>query len=95
MIENRADIIFDYNLAVIANTSIDAVFIVPTVLPSESSFSNSILIYPNPFSSSTSLRAVKIFNNVTLTVYNLYGQTIIFYRDNFKRAVFPAVNTRQ
>lgn len=56
-------------------------------------------IYPNPFSSQTTLQTDKIFKDVTLTVYNLYGQSvkqmnnlsgqaIIFNRDNLPCGIY-------
>ncbi len=56
-------------------------------------------IYPNPFSTQTILRAGNIFKNVTVTVYNFYGQIvkqmnnisgqeIILHRDNLPSGVY-------
>ena len=36
----------------------------------------SLAIFPNPFSTETTLSSDKIFNDATLTVYNSYGQQI-------------------
>ncbi len=36
---------------------------------------NSIHIYPNPFSTQTTLKTDNLLHNATLTLYNLYGQT--------------------
>ncbi|MBX9851751.1 MAG: serine hydrolase [Cytophagaceae bacterium] len=58
-----------------------------------------ISVYPNPFSSETTLQVSKNLNNATLTVYNLCGQTvnqidnltgqtIIFYRDNLPSGLY-------
>lgn len=55
--------------------------------------SNQYLIYPNPFSTETSLHTDHILKNATLTVYNCFGQTVkqikniagqtvTFHRDN-------------
>ncbi|MBI4931673.1 MAG: T9SS type A sorting domain-containing protein [Bacteroidetes bacterium] len=60
---------------------------------------NIISIYPNPFSTQTTLQTDKFFKNATLTVYNLYGQTvkqidnlagqtIIFHRDNLRSGLY-------
>lgn len=60
---------------------------------------NEFHIYPNPFSSSTTLQTDKFFKDATLTVYNLQGQTvkqienlsgqtIIFYRDNLQSGLY-------
>jgi len=37
---------------------------------------NFVNIYPNPFSSQTTLQTDNLFKNATLTVYNSYGQTV-------------------
>ncbi|MBL0343647.1 MAG: T9SS type A sorting domain-containing protein [Bacteroidetes bacterium] len=58
-----------------------------------------IKIYPNPFSSSTTLHTNYLLKNATLTVYNLYGQvvkqinklsgqTIILQRDNLSSGLY-------
>ncbi len=47
-----------------------------TVSINEINNSNSINIYPNPFSTQTTLQTGNLFHNATLTVYNLYGQTV-------------------
>lgn len=36
----------------------------------------SIFIYPNPFSSQTTLRTDELLTNTTLTIYNSFGQTV-------------------
>jgi uncharacterized delta-60 repeat protein len=58
-----------------------------------------IKIYPNPFSSSTTIQTDKILDNAILSIYNIYGQqvkqlnnlsgqTIILYRDNLSSGVY-------
>jgi hypothetical protein len=42
----------------------------------ESSITNNIKFYPNPFSAQTTLHSDKILNNATLTVYNSLGQIL-------------------
>ena len=37
---------------------------------------NAMRLYPNPFSTQTTLQTGKIFKDATLTVYNSYGQTV-------------------
>jgi N-acetylneuraminic acid mutarotase len=65
----------------------------------ETSTNFSVSVYPNPFSSSTTLQTDNPLHNATLTVYNLYGQTvkeiknisgqtIIFHRDNLPSALY-------
>lgn len=61
---------------------------------------NEILkIFPNPFSSSTTLQTNKVFNNAILTIYDMYGrqikeiknitgQTIILNRDNLPSGLY-------
>jgi hypothetical protein len=58
-----------------------------------------IKVYPNPFSSQTTLHTSKMFKNATLTVYNsigleikqiknIYGQTITLHRDNLPSGLY-------
>jgi hypothetical protein len=60
---------------------------------------NQIIIYPNPFSTQTVLRTDDIFKNATVTIYNIYGQTvkqinnisgqeIILHRDNLSSGLY-------
>jgi len=60
---------------------------------------NQIIIYPNPFSTQTVLRTDNIFKNATVTIYNIYGQTvkqinnisgqeIILHRDNLPSGLY-------
>ena len=41
----------------------------------ENALENTISVYPNPFSTQTTLQTDILLKNATLTVYNLYGQT--------------------
>jgi hypothetical protein len=61
--------------------------------------SHSIYIYPNPFSSSTSLQTEHFLHNATLTIYNSFGQivkhikntsgqTINLHRDNLPSGLY-------
>ena len=61
--------------------------------------SSIINIFPNPFSTETTLQADNLFKNATLTIYNLYGQTVkqidnlsgqtvTFYRDNLPSGLY-------
>jgi photosystem II stability/assembly factor-like uncharacterized protein len=56
-------------------------------------------VYPNPFSSQTTLQTDQLFKNATLTVYNSYGQTVkqinnisgqavVFSRDNLPNGIY-------
>lgn len=60
---------------------------------------NSISIYPNPFSSQTTLQASDYFHDVTLKVYsyygqlvkqvdNIYGESIIMQRDSLAKGIY-------
>ena len=53
-----------------------AYFTNPTTSISENILQTVISVYPNPFSSSTTLQADNLFHNATLTVYNSFGQTV-------------------
>jgi len=66
---------------------------------SENTFNKYLSIYPNPFSSFTTLEVDNIFHNAVLTVYNFHGQivkqmynlsgqTIIFQRDNLPSGLY-------
>lgn len=57
------------------------------------------IIYPNPFSTQTTLQTDKLLYNATLTIYNLYGQqvrqmgnlsgqTIFFQRENLPSGIY-------
>lgn len=47
-----------------------------TSVPTTMINSSSILLYPNPFSTNTTLQTEYFLNNATLTIYNLYGQQV-------------------
>ena len=60
---------------------------------------NDIAIFPNPFSSTTTLKTTNNFRNATLTVYNSYGQavkqiknisgkTVTLHRDNLPSGLY-------
>jgi hypothetical protein len=60
---------------------------------------NKLEIIPNPFSSSTTIRSTKNFNNAVLTIFNSYGQqvqklsdisgqTITLLRDNLQEGIY-------
>lgn len=64
-----------------------------------SHISNQLKVFPNPFSSQTTLQTDKVFKDANLTVYNLFGQTvkqknnlsgqtIIFHRDNLPSGLY-------
>ena len=43
---------------------------------SENEIENTVSIYPNPFSTQTTLQTDNLLKNATLTVYNFFGQTV-------------------
>ncbi|MBI2281473.1 MAG: T9SS type A sorting domain-containing protein [Bacteroidetes bacterium] len=60
---------------------------------------NKLAVFPNPFSTQTTLQATHFFQNTTLTIYNSFGQTvkqidnlsgqsIIFHRDNLVNGLY-------
>jgi hypothetical protein len=60
---------------------------------------NNISIYPNPFTSQTTLRTENVFNDATITIYNMFGQivkelkgisgqTITLNRDNLSNGMY-------
>jgi len=75
----------------VANNGLDGI--------SENNFSSKLRIFPNPFSSTTTLQTYKIFKNATLTVYNsfgqqvkqiknIFGQTITLHRDDMPSGLY-------
>ncbi len=73
-------------------------FITGIVSP-ENVLENKINVFPNPFSTLTTLHTDKILKDATLTVYNsygqkvkqmknIYGQTINLYRDNLSNGLY-------
>jgi len=87
----------------IADMNIYAIHLYPNGSPLtvEDIFANSVsmLCYPNPFSTQTTLQTVERLQNASLTVYNsvgqvvkrmdnLSGQTIIFHRDNLPSGLY-------
>lgn len=72
---------------------------IPLGINQVENYFSSIIIYPNPFSSQTTLQIDKFFNDVTMTLYNLYGQTvkqiknisgqsITLHRDNLPSGIY-------
>ncbi|OFY86378.1 MAG: hypothetical protein A3F72_11295 [Bacteroidetes bacterium RIFCSPLOWO2_12_FULL_35_15] len=70
-----------------------------TSVPEEIKNNTTLLIFPNPFSSETTLRTDIFFKETTLTVYNYFGQTvkqidnlagrtIIFHQDNLPSGLY-------
>jgi hypothetical protein len=65
----------------------------------ENSSRNIFSIFPNPFISSTTIKTIRNIKNATLTIYNLYGQTlkqvknisgqtVSLYRDNLPSGLY-------
>ncbi len=81
VIENSADIFFDFNEPIITNTTFHTVgeYFIQAVStqPIEQQLAT-VKIFPNPFSEQTTIEIEtdKRYQNMTLTVYNLMGQTI-------------------
>ncbi len=82
-----------------SDASITIVVIPCTSGIGENNLSNSFIVYPNPTSSHTTLHSDYLFKNATLTVYNLYGQTVkeiknisgktvTLYRDNLPSGLY-------
>ncbi|MFK7949150.1 MAG: T9SS type A sorting domain-containing protein [Saprospiraceae bacterium] len=87
VIENSADIFFDFNAPIITNTTFHTVgeFFIQTVStqPIKDKLAN-VKIFPNPFSEQTTIEVEtdKRYKNMTLTVYNTIGQTIKTIQSN-------------
>ncbi|MBI3500842.1 MAG: T9SS type A sorting domain-containing protein [Bacteroidetes bacterium] len=97
VIANKADIYFDYNPPITTNSTINTIS--NTISAEEINKNISIQVYPNPFSSSTTLRTDKFLTDATLTIYNCFGQTVAqiknisgqtvtFYRDNLPSGLY-------
>lgn len=98
VIKNWAGIVFDFNAPVITDTVVLTVM-TPISVQDVSSDENAISIYPNPFSTQTTLQTNTPFHNATLTVDNCFGQmvaqiknisgqTITFHRDNLASGLY-------
>ena len=82
-----------------ADTICGTVTVSPLNVNNYSDSQFAIKIFPNPFSSSTTFQTDNIFKDATLTVYNLYGQTVkqiknisgqtvVFSRDNLASGLY-------
>ena len=78
---------------------IQIVNIAPTSVSQQSKRNLSVQLYPNPFTSSTTLQTDNLFKNASLTVYNsfgrtikqvdnLSGQTVTLFRDNLPSGLY-------
>ena len=65
-----------YTPPVFSSKGCDMATFCSTAEVNEISNSNSIVIFPNPFSSQTILHSDKAFKNATLTLYNPFGQVV-------------------
>ncbi|MBI4931356.1 MAG: T9SS type A sorting domain-containing protein [Bacteroidetes bacterium] len=58
------------------NLYIDNFFVDAYMTVNENNIENSIILFPNPFSSQTTLHTDNYLTNATLTVYNSFGQVV-------------------
>jgi hypothetical protein len=57
----------------------------------ENLFENNISLYPNPFTTQTTLHSDKYLNNATITIYNASGQ-MVKQLNNFSGHTFTLSN---
>lgn len=72
-IKNTAYIYFDFNAPIVTNTTINEY--VQTVSISEKENSN-IFVFPNPFSTSTTIAFKNSLTDADIKLYNVYGQEV-------------------
>lgn len=89
-----------YNVSLTESTYNDSAFFGPLATGVlESITNNDLIISPNPFSLSTTIRSGKIFRNGTMTIYdalgqrvkfieNISGQTFTLLRDNLSSGLY-------
>jgi len=83
VVTNTAHIFFDFNPAVVTNTTLNTlVYVLPTGI-SEINKNNEVLVYPNPFSQSTTIQ----FNNPASSKFTLY------ITDITGKIMFPELST--
>ena len=84
VIENTADIYFDFNSAIVTNTVFHTIGVELLSTSSTAlSFDNRLTIAPNPFSDFTSFEfAGKILGEVQLDLYDIYGRSVQTARFN-------------
>jgi hypothetical protein len=77
-IKNTAHIYFDYNGAIVTNTTTTAIVYPTAINTSIKSNNNTILIYPNPASTSFIIdrSLINSYNNLTAQMYNMTGQLV-------------------
>ena len=59
-----------------------------TGIEDKQQLSEELILYPNPFSTQTTLQTHKFLNNATLTVYNCFGQTVKQIKNISRQTVF-------
>ena len=70
------DSIFSDTLNSIPVIKTDICSVTTAINEQENISSNTILVFPNPFSTQTTLETDNLLHNATLTVYNCFGQTV-------------------
>lgn len=93
VIENSADIYFDFNEPIITNTTVHTIgenFVqVVSTKPIKEKLAN-VKVFPNPFSEQATfeIETDKNYQNLNLTIYNIMGQTVkTLISDNNNRIV--------
>jgi len=83
IINNKADIYFDFNAPVITNQTFhivnDSIQSNPLITKANNqlNYLNEILIYPNPALNSITIESPSIINNKTISIYNIQGQLLL------------------
>lgn len=72
-IKNTANIYFDYNDPIVTNTTVNEYVTTNSLHENEQV---SVKVYPNPFSSSTTVAFGQAMTNADIHLYNVYGQEV-------------------
>ncbi len=72
-IKNTANIYFDFNAPIVTNTTVNEFQETNAISEKENKIMN---VFPNPFSTSTTIVFKSALKNVDLVLYNVYGQKV-------------------
>jgi hypothetical protein len=93
IIENSADIFFDFNDAIVTNTTVHTVgeyFILAVSTKSIKEKLATVKVFPNPFTAQATFEIqTKIpYQNLTLTIYNVMGQAVKTVQSNGDNRIY-------
>lgn len=85
-IRNTAYIYFDFNSAIVTNTTVNTVAS-PLGIKEEANENNNLRVYPNPFAGSATIKYTLDQNSkVLLEVYNIVGEKVVDLENGIKSA---------